>query len=83
MSDSEKPFAIENAKTGRAACKKCKEKCETGQLRIAKLVANYFSDSGMMKHWFHLDCLFKAFPPPHILERKLLMSSFDPCRLKG
>lgn len=44
MSDSEKPFAIENAKTGRAACKKCKEKCETGQLRIAKLVANYFSE---------------------------------------
>lgn len=44
MSESEKPFAIEKAKSGRAACKKCKQKLENGQLRIAKLVANYFSE---------------------------------------
>lgn len=44
MSDTEEsaeaPFAIEKAKTGRAACKKCKQKCNVGELRMAKLVAN-------------------------------------------
>lgn len=44
MSDSEsdKPFHIEKAKTGRAACKKCKNKFETNEIRIAKLGPNPF-----------------------------------------
>lgn len=44
MSDTEEspdaPFAIEKAKTGRAACKKCKQKCAVGEVRIAKLMPN-------------------------------------------
>jgi len=45
MSDSEesdKPFHIEKAKTGRASCKKCKNKCETNEIRIAKMGPNPF-----------------------------------------
>lgn len=40
--ESEKPFAIEKAKTGRANCKKCKTKCEVNQIRIAKMAPNPF-----------------------------------------
>lgn len=42
IDDDEKQFCIERAKTGRAACKKCKEKCETKELRIAKLAPSPF-----------------------------------------
>lgn len=46
MEDSveEKDFCIDRAKTGRAVCKKCKQKCESGVLRLAKLVPNYFAE---------------------------------------
>lgn len=40
MSDNEetpKPFLVERAKTGRANCKKCKQKCDVGVLRMAKV----------------------------------------------
>lgn len=40
--ESEKPFHIEKAKTGRASCKKCKNKCESNEIRMAKLVTNHF-----------------------------------------
>ncbi|CAL7941000.1 unnamed protein product [Xylocopa violacea] len=60
MSDEEKPFAVERAKTGRAKCKKCKCPIEKDTVRIAKLVANPFSD-GKMKAWHHLSCLFEVF----------------------
>lgn len=56
----EKPFCIERAKQGRANCKKCKQKCLTGELRIAKLAANPFGD-GKMKMWHHVSCLFDQF----------------------
>lgn len=58
--EEEKPFAVERAKTGRAKCKKCKCPIEKGALRIAKLVANPFSD-GKTKAWHHLACLFEVF----------------------
>lgn len=64
MSDEEeveeKPFAIERAKQGRAVCKKCKQKCLQGELRLAKLVYNPFG-AGKMKAWHHIECLFEAF----------------------
>lgn len=56
----EKPFAIEVAKQGRAVCKKCKQKCLQGELRIAKLIPNPFG-SGKMKAWHHINCLFEQF----------------------
>ncbi|XP_967954.1 DNA ligase 3 [Tribolium castaneum] len=62
MSDElvEKPFLVEVAKQGRAVCKKCKQKCAQGELRIAKLVANPFGE-GKMKNWHHVNCLFEVF----------------------
>ncbi|XP_076757247.1 DNA ligase 3 [Xylocopa sonorina] len=60
MSDEEKPFAVERAKTGRAKCKKCKCPIEKDTVRIAKLMANPFSE-GKMKAWHHLSCLFEVF----------------------
>ncbi|KOX79317.1 DNA ligase 3 [Melipona quadrifasciata] len=59
-SEEEKPFAVERAKTGRAKCKKCKCPIERDAIRVAKLVANPFSD-GKMKAWHHLSCLFEVF----------------------
>lgn len=42
-------FACEYAKRGTAACKKCKSKCDKGELRIAKVVPNFFHDGeGML-----------------------------------
>nr|CAH7750695.1 unnamed protein product [Callosobruchus chinensis] len=58
--EDEKPFAVEIAKGGRAACKKCKEKCESGVVRIAKLMSNPFG-AGKMKAWHHVDCMFEVF----------------------
>lgn len=58
--DEEKPFAVERAKSGRAKCKKCKCPIEKDTVRIAKLVANPFTD-GKMKAWHHLTCLFDVF----------------------
>lgn len=44
MSDTEDieavPFAVEKAKTGRSACKKCKQKLAAGELRMSKVVDN-------------------------------------------
>lgn len=59
-SGNDKPFCIERAKQGRAACKKCKQKCLANELRIAKLVTNPFG-SGKMKSWHHVDCIFEQF----------------------
>ncbi|KAK4882679.1 hypothetical protein RN001_005998 [Aquatica leii] len=65
MSDAEdnsdeKQFVVDRAKQGRAACKKCKDKCPVGQLRIAKLTISPFG-AGKMKNWYHLDCIFEQF----------------------
>ncbi|XP_015123197.1 DNA ligase 3 isoform X2 [Diachasma alloeum] len=58
--ESEKPFAVERAKTGRAKCKKCKCPIDKDAVRIAKLMANPFGD-GKMKAWHHVDCIFDVF----------------------
>lgn len=46
------PHLIEAAKSGRAKCRKCKEKIEKGELRFGHEVANAFSDSTLQ--WYHL-----------------------------
>ncbi|XP_044259294.1 DNA ligase 3-like [Tribolium madens] len=62
MSDPpyEKPFAVEIAKQGRAFCKKCRQRCVQGDLRIAKLIPNPLG-SGKMKSWYHVACIFETF----------------------
>ncbi|EEZ98905.1 DNA ligase 3 [Tribolium castaneum] len=56
----EKPFAVEVARQGRALCKKCRQKCVQGDLRIAKLIPNPLG-SGKMKTWYHVSCIFETF----------------------
>lgn len=75
MSDTEatapeKPFCIDRAKQGRAACKKCKQKCPTGELRIAKVVPSPFG-SGSMKNWYHIDCMFEQFLKQRVATKRI------------
>jgi len=58
MSDNR--YAIDYAKRV-AGCKKCKGKFEKGELRIAKVTANPFSDEGDMKMYHHPACIFETF----------------------
>ncbi|XP_014297381.1 DNA ligase 3 isoform X2 [Microplitis demolitor] len=58
--ETEKPFAVEKAKTGRAKCKKCKCPIDKDTVRIAKLMSNPFGE-GKMKAWHHVNCLFEVF----------------------
>lgn len=53
------------APTGRAACKKCKDKIEKDSIRMGILMD---SDHFSAKNWYHLDCftlrpLFKNIDP--------------------
>lgn len=59
-SDKEKfLFYADRAKSGRAGCKKCKQKIASGELRMAKAASNPFG-SGVMKMWHHVDCMFQV-----------------------
>ena len=44
-----------------AGCKKCKGKIEKGEIRIAKITKNAFSDDGDMKLYHHPKCIFDTF----------------------
>lgn len=67
---AEKPFCVDRAKQGRAACKKCKQKCATGELRIAKVVPSPFG-SGTMKNWHHVNCMFEQFLKQRITTKRI------------
>ena len=55
-------FSTDYDKRGQASCKKCKQKIGKGGLRIAKVVANFFSEEGGdMKQYFHPKCIFETF----------------------
>ncbi len=55
-------FACDYAKRGTSACKKCKQKLQKEELRVAKIVPNPFSDGeGEMKQYFHAKCIFETF----------------------
>jgi DNA ligase-3 len=55
-------FACDYAKRNTSSCKKCKKKLEKGELRLAKVVANFFHDGeGEMKQYHHPACLFETF----------------------
>jgi DNA ligase 3 len=72
MDDGEKPFAVDRAKTGRAGCKKCKQKIESGALRIARVQPNPFGgDGGTMKAWHHVSCFFAAQAKARASTRKI------------
>ncbi|KAG8239677.1 hypothetical protein J437_LFUL013900, partial [Ladona fulva] len=63
-------FSAEKAKTGRASCKRCKEKIDVGSLRIAKLAPNPFG-SGMMSNWHHPKCFFNSYLKAKATTRRL------------
>ncbi|XP_023941919.1 poly [ADP-ribose] polymerase [Bicyclus anynana] len=61
------PYQAEYAKSGRAACKACKQKIDQGTLRIAIMVQSAFHD-GKQPNWHHEDCFFKKKSPGSIAE---------------
>ncbi len=61
---------IEEAKSGRAACRTCKKTIAKGELRLGEEVVNAFSESGSMAYqWHHLECAAKK--KPLVLEEAL------------
>jgi DNA ligase-1 len=64
-SEEEKPMPnlIEEAKSGRAACRTCRQKIDKGQLRFGEETPNAFSsDGGSSYFWHHLMCAAKKKP---------------------
>ncbi|XP_033641965.1 DNA ligase 3-like [Asterias rubens] len=58
---AENRYAIDYARLGTSKCKKCKQGITKKDPRIAKLVANPFSeDGGDMKQYHHVKCMFEA-----------------------
>lgn len=53
------PHLIERAKSGRAKCRKCREKIEKGDLRFGHEVASDFGDA---LQWYHLNCAAQKVP---------------------
>lgn len=53
---------IEEAKSGRAKCRKCKEKIEKGHLRFGHEVPNAFDEGSMTHQWYHLKCAAEKLP---------------------
>ncbi|KAM3966910.1 DNA ligase 3 [Aphomia sociella] len=54
------PFFVDRAKGGRASCKICKGNCQSGELRMAKIVASPYGENQQMKSWHHVDCFMNA-----------------------
>ncbi|KAK3578700.1 hypothetical protein CHS0354_008557 [Potamilus streckersoni] len=52
------PFKAEYAKSGRSACKGCKENIAQDSMRLAVMVQSPFFD-GKMPNWFHERCFWK------------------------
>lgn len=61
------PYQAEYAKTGRAACKGCKEKIDQGAVRIAIMVQSAFFD-GKQPNWHHEECFFKKQRPTSVAD---------------
>lgn len=57
---SPQPFFVDRAKGGRAACKICKAKCESGELRMARHAPSPYGDGQLMKSWHHVDCFMTS-----------------------
>ena len=53
---------IEEAKSGRATCRTCREKIDKGVLRFGAETPNAFGD-GPSYQWHHLTCAANAFAP--------------------
>ncbi|MDP6442832.1 MAG: PARP-type zinc finger-containing protein [Pirellulaceae bacterium] len=67
------PHLIEPAKSGRAKCRKCREKIERDSLRFGHEVLNAFDDGGMSHQWYHLKCAAEKLP----LDLASTLQTFD------
>ncbi|CAL1292483.1 unnamed protein product [Larinioides sclopetarius] len=59
--DTDLPFIAEYAASGRASCKKCKQKIARDSLRIAVMVQIFFQSrifDGNIPLWYHRECFF-------------------------
>eukprot|EP00285_Hemiselmis_virescens_P012158 CAMPEP_0173401730 /NCGR_PEP_ID=MMETSP1356-20130122/51793_1 /TAXON_ID=77927 ORGANISM="Hemiselmis virescens, Strain PCC157" /NCGR_SAMPLE_ID=MMETSP1356 /ASSEMBLY_ACC=CAM_ASM_000847 /LENGTH=108 /DNA_ID=CAMNT_0014361939 /DNA_START=26 /DNA_END=348 /DNA_ORIENTATION=+ len=85
MSKPEKGFIVEYAKTGRASCKRCKNKIDKDVLRLGKYVQSPHFD-GWVPNWFHVDCYFgstKAMPDPEDIAGMADVRFDDSQKIKG
>jgi poly [ADP-ribose] polymerase len=64
---------IEEAKSGRARCRTCREPIGKGELRFGEETINAFSDGDMTYMWHHLACAAKKKPK----ELKTALDAFD------
>ncbi len=53
---------IERAKSGRAKCRKCREKIEKDVFRFGHEVESQFGDEGFATQWYHLECAAQKVP---------------------
>ena len=63
IGDSVEYISVEYAKSGRAACKTCKEKIGQDELRVGILVDDDHFSTGQGTQWFHKACFH--FKPRH------------------
>jgi DNA ligase-3 len=64
---TENKFALDYSKR-LSKCQKCKKEMAKGEVRLAKIVPNFFggegdndNDAAEMKQYHHIDCLFDSF----------------------
>ena len=69
----EASFKVEYDVTGRAQCRQCKKKMNKTELRMGKLVGNFFDKSrkGMIYHYFHPNCLIQNLKRCRIMSRNI------------
>ncbi len=65
VGDSFEYISVEYAKSGRSACKTCKEKIGMSELRVGILVDDDHFSTGQGTQWFHKSCFH--FKPRHKL----------------
>uniref|UniRef100_A0A4W3IKY2 DNA ligase n=1 Tax=Callorhinchus milii TaxID=7868 RepID=A0A4W3IKY2_CALMI len=68
---AEQRYCVDYSKRGTAGCKKCKEKIPKGLVRIGKIVPNPFSESGEMKEWYHVKCMFEKLERARLSTKKI------------
>ena len=52
-------------------CKKCKLEIAKGDVRLAKLMPNFFGGDDEMKQYYHIKCLFETFQRARATTRKI------------
>jgi poly [ADP-ribose] polymerase len=66
---------IEEAKSGRASCRTCKQTIAKGELRLGEEVPNAFAEGEMTYHWHHPVCAAKK--KPAALKQALEATTLD------